>query len=502
VRGVLLDPKGSEVPLRAKSFELLRLFVTHAGRLLGRDTINQAIWSDVVVTDDAITQCVRDIRRALGDRQQRILKTIPRRGYVLAVEVAALATQRSHGLNSASSQAPDKPSIAVLPFSNLNGGLEQEYFSDGLADDVITELSRSRSLLVIARNSSFTYRGQTVDVKQVARELGVRYVLEGSVRRDAKRVRVNTQLIDARTGNHIWAERYDRALEDVLAVQNEITLAVAAAVLPAISSAEQKRILRKTPESLGAWEAYQRGLWHAGKGTALDNERARKFFRLAAELDPLFAGPHAMLAYSLNWDIASGEISPDRAAVEVAGTEARRAIELDPDDPIALAVLSWASLCDGNYAAGMERADRAISAAPSDPIAWHAKARVLLYSGKIAEARAAIQLTLQLDPHGPATCFAWNNIMISHYFERDYEATVEMAHRTIEIHPEFPLTYRWLAAALGQLGRTDEARNALNAAIAVSPSSFELYARKRAPWLRPVDYEHMLEGLRNAGWTG
>lgn len=444
---------------------------------------------------------VRDIRRVLGDREQRVLQTIARRGYVLTSEVTALAIHNAQGVASNSSQPQDKPSIAVLPFTNLNGDAEQDYFGDGLADDVITELSRSHSLLVIARNSSFTFRSRTVDMKQVSRELGVRYVLEGSVRRDAKRVRVNTQLIDASTGSHIWAERYDRALEDVFAVQDEMTLAVAVAVLPAISRAEQKRILRKPPETLGAWEAYQRGLWHAGKATSPDNDRARGFFRLAADLDPLFPSPHAMLAYSLNWDIACGGITPDHAVVEAAGAAARRAIELDPDDPIALAVLSWASLCDGNYAAGMEHANRAISVAPNEPIAWHAKARVLLYSGRVADARAAIQRTLKLDPHGPATCFAWNNIIIGHYFEREYSAAVAIAHRSIELHPEFPLFYRWLAAALGQLNRLDEAQEALRRAMDVSPASFQLYARKRAPWLRPVDYAHMLEGLRKAGWT-
>ena len=174
---------------------------------------------------------------------------------------------------------PDRPSIAVLAFTNMSGDLEQEYFSDGIADDIITELSRIRWLFVIARNTSFTYKGHAIDVKQVGRELGVRYVLEGSVRRGGQRVRVNAQLIDAETGVHVWAERYDRDLSDVFAVQDEITLAVTRAIEPAVDNAELRRALRKPPASLGAWEAYQRGLWHLSKHLGGDNDLAIEFFQ-------------------------------------------------------------------------------------------------------------------------------------------------------------------------------------------------------------------------------
>jgi TolB-like protein len=191
---------------------------------------------------------------------------------------------------------PDKPSIAVLAFTNMSGDAEQEYFSDGIADDIITVLSRSHSLFVIARNSSFSYRGRSVDVKQVARELGVHYVVEGSVRRSGDRVRVVAQLIDAGTGNHVWAERYDREIADVFAVQDEITAAMTTAILPAVMKAEIRRVIRKPPKSLRAWEAYQRGLRHMGKGSAEDNGRAKQFFERAVALDPTFAPAYSGLA--------------------------------------------------------------------------------------------------------------------------------------------------------------------------------------------------------------
>jgi TolB-like protein len=196
---------------------------------------------------------------------------------------------------------PDKPSIAVLPFDNLSGDPEQEYFSDGMAEDIITQLSRGHALFVIARNSSFTYKGRAVDVKQIGRELGVRYVLEGSVRRGGERVRISAQLVEAGTGNHIWAERYDRALADVFAVQDEISDAVSAAIGPAVADAEMQRAMRRPPGSLGAWELYQRGMWHMGQRDAAAHDEARRLFERAIELDPMFAAAHAGLSLSYLW---------------------------------------------------------------------------------------------------------------------------------------------------------------------------------------------------------
>ena len=224
---------------------------------------------------------------------------------------------------------PDKPSIAVLAFTNMSGDPGQEYFSDGIADDIITELSRSHSLFVIARNSSFTYRARSVDVKQIARELGVRYVLEGSVRLEGTRARINARLIDAIVGNHIWAERYDRELVDIFTVQDEITVAVATAVLPAISDSEVQRILRKSPESLGAWEAFQRGLWHVRKAEGQPDElvMAKEFLQRAITLDDLFAPAYAVPRNDMFWRgcwIRNTSITRSRQAVHRVGAQSSR----------------------------------------------------------------------------------------------------------------------------------------------------------------------------------
>jgi adenylate cyclase len=216
---------------------------------------------------------------------------------------------------------PDKPSVAVLPFTNTSSDPKQEFFSDGIAEDIITALSRYPSLFVIARNSCFTYKGRAVDVKQVGRELGVRYVLEGSLRKSGNRIRITVQLVEAETGKHVWAERYDRDLADIFTLQDEITEAVTIAMAPAIADAEQHRALRKPPGSLDAWAAYQRGLWHLSKASAEDNALAEKFFQRAIDLDPIFAGGYTGLAEALN---RAGNMFETRNPAEAQARKKRR----------------------------------------------------------------------------------------------------------------------------------------------------------------------------------
>ena len=376
---------------------------------------------------------------------------------------------------------PDKPSIAVLAFTNMSGDPGQEYFSDGMADDIITELSRSRSLFVIARNSSFTYKGRAVDVKQVARELGVRYVVEGSVRRSGSRIRVTAQLIEAIAGNHIWAERYDRDLADVFAVQDEITIAVATAIQPAITDAELRRILRKPPENLGAWEAYQRGLWHFANANQADNARAREFFYRAIAIDATFAAAYSSLALACKREGDTyATLSLDEAA-RLAEDLACRAVEFDAADADALAVLAFSTLY-GNRQEAYERVALALRANPNSSRAIGIKGTFLIFDGKPLEARDALLTALRLNPRDSNNAIFRQQIAVSYYFEREYARAVETARHAIARHPEYPLTYRWLAAALGQLNRADEAGDALRKAIEVSPKSFAFYTGDRPPW--------------------
>lgn len=398
---------------------------------------------------------------------------------------------------------PDKPSIAVLAFDNMSGNPDQEYFSDGVAEDIITELSHSRSLFVIARNSSFTYKGHAVDVKQVARELGVRYVVEGSVRRSGSLIRVTAQLIDAETGNHIWAERYDRGVADVFAVQDEITTAVTTAIHPAVADAELRRVLRKPPENLGAWEAYQRGLWHMSKYSAADNERAIEFFHRAIAQDESFVSAYVPLVAGYYESGQTFGLRPLDEAVGLAGIWAHKAAVIDPQDAEVQGALGSVAQLSGRLDDAWDCALLALSIDPNSPRANGFKGALLVFNGQPAEGRKYILAALRLSPRDPRNGHRLNQIAMSYYYERSYADAAEAAKRTIGLYPDNPMPYRWLAAALGQLGQTEAAHKALNMAISISPTSFDLIVRNRGvPWRRSEDYEHMLDGLRKAGWEG
>jgi adenylate cyclase len=396
---------------------------------------------------------------------------------------------------------PDKPSVAVLPFTNMSGDTEQEFFADGIAEDIITALSRYPSLFVIARNSSFTYKGRAVDVKQVGRELGVRYVLEGSLRKAGNRIRVTAQLVEAETGKHVWAERYDRDLADIFALQDEITEAVTIAIAPAIADAEQHRAMRKPPESLDAWAAYQRGLWHSSKATADDNALAQKFFQQAIDLDPTFSGAYVGLAIA---QAQAADFQTRGRAETMNSTEvlARRAVALDGADAEARSLLANTLWCRGDYEGALAEAERAMAMTPNLAFAHHMFGTTLIFSGSPKEGLAALERSIRLDPRHPRSEVRLNQMALGLYFFRDYAGSVEVAKQAIRSYPDFPNPYRWLAAALGQLGRIEEAKEALEKAVTVLPASFETSVHSRVPWMRPEDHAHMVEGLRKAGWEG
>ena len=432
----------------------------------------------------------------IGEQQ---LKNIAR-----PVRVFRIAAKRSAPPSEprAALPLPDKPSVAVLPFTNMSADPEQEFFADGIAEDVITALSRYPSLFVIARNSCFTYKGRAVDVKQIGHELGVRYVLEGSLRKAGGRIRVTAQLVEAETGKHVWAERYDRELADIFAVQDEITEAVTIAIAPAIAHAERQRAMRKPPESLDAWAAYQRGLWHFSHVTAEENALAEKFFRQSIELDPAFAGGHTGLAYALANAGNTFQQMDFNEAMGAAEASARRAVALDATDAEAHAVLSATLGGRGDIAGALLEAEHARSLSPNLASAHGALSMLLIYSGRAREGIAAHQTCARLDPRDPRLGWRLHRVPLGHYFIGEYAAARDAAELAISAYPEFPTPYRILAAALGQLGESDEAKRALDRASSLRPAAFEWFVRQRPPGFRPDDYEHVLEGLRKAGWQG
>jgi adenylate cyclase len=457
-----------------------------------------------------VSRMVRDNVRdklalAFEDLGEQSVKNISRPVRVYRVGVDAPVTvplaQEADAAEEAPLPLPDKPSVAVLPFANMSSDPEQEFFADGISEDIITALSRYPSLFVIARNSSFTYKGRAVDVKQVGRDLGVRYVLGGSLRTASNRIRVTAQLVEAEAGNHVWAERYDRDLADIFVVQDEISKAVTIAIAPAIADAERQRAMRKPPDSLDAWAAYQRGLWHLVKYGVEDNALAQRFFQSAIDLDPAFAGGYKGLCIAKNQAAADFGIR-DLSTIWTAEELARRAVVLDASDAEAHAILSNSLRLRGDYGGAVAEAERSFAIAPNLARAHGAMATALIFSGRPREGLASLDTCIRLDPRDPTFAARMNHKTLGLYFCREYLSASEAAQETIRFYPENPVIYRWLAASLGQLGRAREAKAALQKAIAIAPASFDMYVRARPAWHRPEDHAHMLEGLRKAGWEG
>jgi TolB-like protein len=496
-------------------FDLLSYLVASRDRVVSKDDVREQVWSGRIVSESSLTSCIAAARRAIGDsgETQTLIRTIPRKGFrfvgavreeagALPSEPLSVRTAVSPPMGARATMAlplPDKPSIAVLAFVNLSSDPAQEYLSDGMADDIITDLSQDHSLFVVARNSSFAYKSRSVDVKQIARELGVRYVLEGSTRRNGGQIRVNAQLIEAESGNHMWAARYDRTAEAVFAVEDEIIAAVTRAIHPAIAHAERQRAAQKPPESLSAWESWHRCLWFFAKG---DMSGTQDFLRRAVALDPRFAPGRAMMAFLITSEASRGIGPPMGESLKLADLEARTAVELDPRSSIAHAMMAWVLNIKGDWAPGLEEAEIAIALNPNDPWGYLIKGHNLMYSGHSSEAREPLANALRLDPRGPTALTVLHQRAVGYYFERDYVAAEAMARRAIREYPGNARPHIVFAASLGQLGWTGEARTALDAAIAASPPLFRHTTDSRPSSYRPEDHEHLLDGLRKAGWKG
>ena len=491
-RASLSTEAGIACPLRRQSFDMLRLFAANAGRLLDRETINRAIWSEVAVTDDSITQCVRDIRRAIGDEGQRILRTVPRRGYLFSAAVVA-AHHLPNGVAPIVLALPDKPSLVVLPFQNMSDDPEQVHFADGLVEDITTALSCIRSLFVIARNSAFVYRGRAVDVRQVGRDLGVRYALEGSVRRAGDRLRVTAQLIDATSGVHVWADRYDRDVSDLFAVQVEIATQVAGVIEPALADAEQQRVLRKPPERLDAWEAYQRGLWHFYNHGSAHNEAARTFFQRAIALDPQFAPGHYGHALALQWEIWHYSSRPFAEVQALPLEEALLAVALDDKDAMGHAVLAHMRMWGGEWNAAIAEARKAVELNPNGAFGIGMLGCVLGFGGHREEAIDRLRQAMRLSPHDPLMSLWVLWIGLIQFYARQFSAAVENLRRVGSLRPYYQNYQAVMAAALAFAGQPEEARSVLSRAPPLDPRY------PQAPWMRPEDVALRIEGIRLAG---
>jgi adenylate cyclase len=437
---------------------------------------------------------------AFADQGEQRVKNIPRPVRVFQVQLGI--SRETEGAAPPELTVPGfagRHALAVLPFTNLSHDPEQEYFADGLAEDLITRLSALRLFPVIARNSSFVYKGGPVDVKAVSRALGVHYVVEGSVRKAGDRVRVSVQLIDATTGLHVWAERYDREINDVFALQDEISETIVTSLGPALSRAEIRRVRNRPPEKLDAWDRVQRGLWHLFQYTKTDIVEAQSWLNRAIELNPASSTAFSLLAFShLFRIIYRWSESPAQSRVD-ALRAAEQAVALDGEDPTALTALGFVCAMTGQHERAIAVLERAIRLNPSSALAHWALGAALAPSGCPECAIPLIEKAIRLSPHDPWMHEFLFNIAAAHFLAERYEQAVAYAKRSLEAKADQPGVYRLLAASYGHLGRVEEAKAAFDNLLRLMP---DFSAADLGTFLPPAVAERYLGGLRKAGWKG
>lgn len=411
---------------------------------------------------------------------------------------AALLQPVEHSDASAIPAATGQPSIAVLAFDSLSGDPADRQVGNGMAEDLITELSRSRSWLVVSRNSSFTFKERPVDIRRVGRELGVRYVLEGSIQRSGDRIRVSVQLVEAESRVHVWAERYDRALADLFTMQDDIAQAVVLALEPAVETAERLRLQRKHPDSMDAWEAWQHARSHFD---AEEWDRIDPWLHRSIALDPGFAMPHAARAFLLHALAVDGH-RPFHATLSEAEEEGRTAIRLSPNEPAGYAALSMCLGATRNLAGSLHNAMQALELGPSNWTAQIALSLALFGARAFDAAAEHIACLHRIGPRGAARR---TTLMLGaglHFLRGDYISAMDAAATLIAAYPAYGHPYRVLLASLGHLGRREEAAAPLARWLAVVPGQVAQLAALGIPWWHPEDSDRAVAGLRAAGWTG
>ena len=483
-------------------FDLLDYLIRNRERVVSKDDLIKAIWNGRSVSDAALTTRLNAARGAIGDsgEEQRFIKTLPRKGFRFVGQVREAREVAGPNPGDAPENAlalPDKPSIAVLPFENMSGDSEQEYFADGMVEEIITALSRFKSLFVIARNSSFTFKGRAVDIKEVGRRLGVRYVLEGSVRKAAGKVRIIGQLIDALTGAHIWADRFERDLTDVFALQDELTIAVVSAIQPSLLQAEFEIAARRPPENLTAYDlllrARQKSYLVTREGIAETAQLAQR----ALDLDPRssFAAVLAASAH-LNNVIFGFAVDPQFDRSE-AKRLIRLALSLDQNNAVVLSNAGRiTAYLDGDYETAIDYCDRAVACNPNESVAWLFKGGVYRFAGQYEEAIQSFERGIRLSPLSPFLPGFFAGIGTALSELRRFDEAVAVFKQALRQNSSLGVVFRGLASALAHLGRDAEAREAAGRLLEVDPT-FTI-----SGWIArggQTNSKLLIEGLRKAG---
>jgi TolB-like protein len=516
----VLDPdrreltRGSEVIATGpRVFDLLTYIVRNRERVVSKDDLLGAIWSGRIVSESTLTSHINAVRKAIGDsgENQRLVKTIARKGFRFVAEVRETPSTdgaSAPGTDPAPSgeavgpalPLPDKPSIAVLPFQNMSGDPEQDYFADGMVEDIITALSRIRWLFVIASNSSFTYKGRAVDVKQLSRELGVGYVLEGSVRKAANRVRITGQLINATTGAHLWAERFEGALDDIFELQDQVAASVVGAMAPQLERAEIERARRTPTSSLNAYDCYLRGIANLQQGSRDAVSKALPLFDRAIELDPEFASAYGMAAWCYFWRRVNGWMT-DRAWETAEGARlARKAVELGRDDAVALTRAGHAlGHLAGDLDGGIALLDRAILLNPNLAAAWFLGGYLRAWRGETDAAIEHFARAMRLSPLDPEMYRMQAGMAVAHLFAERFDAASSWAEKAFRNLPSFLMVGCIIAASHALADRTEQAQRAIDHLRRLDPGLRVSAIRDWLPIRRPEDFAILSKGLRKAG---
>jgi TolB-like protein/Tfp pilus assembly protein PilF len=516
----VLDPdrrelrRGTEaIAVGPQVFDLLLYLVRSRERVVSKDELLDNVWGGRIVSESTLTSHINAVRRAVGDSgdEQRLVRTIARKGFRFVASVAQAEPGDGTGSPDSEPTTPDelpadrldlpsKPSIAVLPFVNLSGDPTQDYFADGVVEDIITALSRIGWLFVIARNSSFTYKGRSVDVKQVGRELGVRYVLEGSMRKAAARVRITGQLIDATTGAHLWAERFEGTLDDIFELQDQVATSVVGAIAPQLERAEIERAKRKPTGSLDAYDHYLRGManFHGGTREAVD--AALSLFHKAIDLDPDFAAAFGMAAWCRFWRKLNGWMTDPAQEMAEGATLARRAVELGRNDAVALTRGGHAlGHFGGDLDSCIALVDRALVLDPNLSAAWYLAGFQRISRGEPDEAIERLARAMRLSPLDPEMVRMQTGMAMAHLFAGRFDAAASWAEKAFRELPGFALVLAIIAASHALAGRADEAGQAMDHLRRLDPA---LRIANLKSWIllrRPEDHATFADGLRKAG---
>ena len=488
--------------------DLLIYLLQNRHRVVSKDDLIASVWGGRIVSDGTVISRTYAARKAIGDtgQDQRLIRTIPRKGLRFVGEVRmrandtgdnAAAPAPTQNVRPASSAA-DRPAIAVLPFTNMSDDPEQGYFSDGISEDIIAALSRLRWFQVIARNSSFIYKGKAVHLKQVAADLDVDYVIEGSVRKVGNRVRITAQLNDVSTGSHIWAERYDRSVNDVFAVQDEITEAIVASIEPQLYAAENFHAQRKPPDNMGAWELVMRALSHFWRVTQEDNALAQALLEKAIAIDPhygqalgVLAASHTLGAY-MGWaDMPTAVAAAERAALA--------AIKADDGDPWAHHALGCAYLLTRRFDELLAELASALRLNPNFALAQAIYGLALVFCGRWQEADEAARRALRLSPRDPLSALYYGVSSYAQFVGRNYQEALQLAQTAVRLRSDYVGALRLLAASAAMAGQSKTAASALQELRRAQPNVSLAWIASQMPIQLETEREHYLEAFRRAG---